>query len=78
VPPSLTRLLARAALPYLGGILQRNGLDEKVRPLPVPLSAGGTGPVKAVVRRVARSSAKSLYRVGREKVAPTLRRWGQA
>jgi len=62
---------------YLGGILERNGFDEKGRPLPVPPATGGAGPVKAVVRRVARSGAKSLYRVGREKVAPTLRRWGQ-
>lgn len=62
---------------YLGGILERNGFDEKGRPLPVPPAMGGAGPVKAVVRRVARSGAKSLYRVGREKVAPTLRRWGQ-
>ncbi|WP_406474672.1 DUF6716 putative glycosyltransferase [Streptomyces sp. NBC_01615] len=62
---------------YLGGILERNGFDEKGRPLPVPLAMAGAGPVKAVVRRVARSGAKSLYRVGREKVAPTLRRWGQ-
>ncbi|WP_369261186.1 DUF6716 putative glycosyltransferase [Streptomyces sp. R35] len=62
---------------YLGGVLERNGFDEKGRPLPVPLAMAGAGPVKAVVRRVARSGAKSLYRVGREKVAPTLRRWGQ-
>ncbi|WP_327430782.1 DUF6716 putative glycosyltransferase [Streptomyces sp. NBC_01236] len=62
---------------YLGGILERNGFDEKGRPLAVPLAMAGAGPVKAVVRRVARSGAKSLYRVGREKVAPTLRRWGQ-
>ncbi|WP_339130807.1 DUF6716 putative glycosyltransferase [Streptomyces sp. f51] len=61
---------------YLGGILERNGLDEKGRP-PALAPDGGTGPLRAVVRRAARSGAKSLYRVGREKVAPALRRWGQ-
>jgi hypothetical protein len=30
-----------------------------------------------VIRRAARGGAKSLYRVGRERVAPALRRWGQ-
>ncbi|MCX4989258.1 DUF6716 putative glycosyltransferase [Streptomyces sp. NBC_00568] len=63
---------------YLGGILERNGLDEKGRPPALVPGGGGAGPLRAVVRRAARSGAKSLYRVGRERVAPTLRRWGQA
>jgi hypothetical protein len=62
---------------YLGGILERNGLDEKGRPLAPGPGGGGGGPLRAVVRRAARGGAKSLYRVGREKVAPALRRWGQ-
>uniref|UniRef100_A0AAU3I0L5 Uncharacterized protein n=1 Tax=Streptomyces sp. NBC_01393 TaxID=2903851 RepID=A0AAU3I0L5_9ACTN len=35
------------------------------------------GPLRTVIRRAARGGAKSLYRVGRERVAPALRRWGQ-
>ncbi|MFE2302330.1 DUF6716 putative glycosyltransferase [Streptomyces sp. NPDC059445] len=63
---------------YLAGILERNGLDEKGRPLTPAAGASGAGPVRTVIRRAARSGAKSLYRVGRERVAPALRRWGQA
>ncbi|MGW3913701.1 DUF6716 putative glycosyltransferase [Streptomyces sp. NPDC005070] len=63
---------------YLAGILERNGLDEKGRPLTLTADAGGGGQVRTVIRRAARSGAKSLYRVGRERVAPALRRWGQA
>ncbi|MFF4539191.1 DUF6716 putative glycosyltransferase [Streptomyces aureus] len=62
---------------YLGGILERNGLDERGRPLALVPGAAGTGPLRTVIRRAARSGAKSLYRVGRERVAPALRRWGQ-
>ncbi|CBG70911.1 putative ATP/GTP binding protein [Streptomyces scabiei 87.22] len=67
----------RAGL-YLGDLLVRHGLDEQGRPLPGTFAAGDAGRVKAVVRRVARSGAKSLYRVGRQRVAPTLRKWGAA
>ncbi|WP_406373815.1 hypothetical protein OG788_26130 [Streptomyces sp. NBC_00647] len=63
---------------YLDGTLERNGLDVKGRPLALGPGDGGAGPPRAVVRRAARSGAKALYRVGRERVAPTLRRWGQA
>ncbi|MFF4353678.1 DUF6716 putative glycosyltransferase [Streptomyces sp. NPDC001530] len=78
LPPLRPYYSPQRAGAYLGGILERNGFDEKGRPLSVPLGGGGAGPVRAVVRRVARGGAKSLYRVGREKVAPALRRWGQA
>ncbi|WP_406172589.1 DUF6716 putative glycosyltransferase [Streptomyces sp. NBC_00996] len=78
LPPLRPYYSPQRAGAYLGGILERNGFDEKGRPLPVPLGGGGAGPLRAVVRRAARSGAKSLYRVGREKVAPALRRWGQA
>ncbi|MEU6274414.1 DUF6716 putative glycosyltransferase [Streptomyces populi] len=66
----------RRAGAYLEGILERNGLDEKGRPS-APAPGGSTGPLRTVVRRAARGGATSLYRVGREKVAPVLRRWGQ-
>ncbi|WP_406838356.1 DUF6716 putative glycosyltransferase [Streptomyces sp. AHU1] len=66
----------RRAGAYLEGVLERNGLDEKGRPL-APAPGGSAGPLRTVVRRAARGGAKSLYRVGREKVAPVLRRWGQ-
>jgi hypothetical protein len=78
LPPLRPYYSPRRAGIYLGSLLERNGLDEKGRPLPGPLGTGGTGPLRAAARRVARSGAKSLYRVGRERVAPTLRRWGQA
>jgi hypothetical protein len=61
---------------YLGGLLERNGFDEKGRPLPAPLGIGGSGRVQKAVRRVARRSAKAAYRVGYQRVAPALRRWG--
>ncbi|MEU9209069.1 DUF6716 putative glycosyltransferase [Streptomyces sp. NPDC048415] len=77
LPPLRPYYSPRRAGAYLGGILERNGFDEEGRPLVVSLG-GGAGSVRAVVRRVARSGAKSLYRVGRERVAPTLRRWGAA
>ncbi|WP_037627269.1 DUF6716 putative glycosyltransferase [Streptomyces aureus] len=67
----------RRAGAYLGGILERNGMDEKGRPLALVPGAAGTGPLRTVIRRAARSGAKSLYRVGRERVAPALRRWGR-
>ncbi|MET9902071.1 hypothetical protein [Streptomyces sp. NPDC006446] len=73
--PSRSPQRARA---YLGGILERNGLDERGRPPALVPDAGGAGPLRAVVRRAARGGAKSLYRVGRERIAPTLLRWGQA
>jgi hypothetical protein len=60
---------------YLGGLLARNGFDEKGRPLGTPLGAGGSG-LKRAVRGVARRGAKAVYRVGYQRVAPTLRKWG--
>ncbi|MFD8818557.1 DUF6716 putative glycosyltransferase [Streptomyces sp. NPDC059627] len=61
---------------YLGGILRNNGFDEQGRPLPVPLGGAGTGRVKKAVRAVAGRGAKKLYRVGHQRLAPALRRWG--
>jgi hypothetical protein len=65
---------------YLPELLTRHGLDEKGRPLPIPLggeSGGISGMLRAPVRRVVRKSAKSLYKVGHQRVAPAIRRWGQ-
>ena len=70
--------LAQRAGAYLDGVLERDGLDVQGRPPALGPGEGGAGPLRAVVRRAARSGAKFLYRVGRERVAPTLRRWGQA
>lgn len=61
---------------YLNGLLARNGFDEKGRPLNTPLGTGGSGRVKRAVRGVARRGAKAVYRVGYQRVAPTLRKWG--
>ena len=60
---------------YLGGLLARNGFDEKGRPLNTPLGTGGSG-LKRAVRGVARRGAKAVYRVGYQRVAPALRKWG--
>jgi len=61
---------------YLTNILRNNGFDEKGRPLPVPLGAGGSGRARRVVRKVAGRGAMKLYRMGHQRVAPALRRWG--
>jgi len=61
---------------YLSGLLTRNGFDEKGRPLNDPLGAADSGRMKKAVRRVARRGAKAVYRVGYQRVAPTLRKWG--
>ncbi|MER6159792.1 DUF6716 putative glycosyltransferase [Streptomyces sp. NPDC001868] len=78
LPPLRPYYTPQRASLYLGDLLHRHGLDEKGRPLPTALGGGDPSRVKAVVRRVARSGAKSLYRVGRQRVAPTLRKWGAA
>ncbi|MFJ9246175.1 DUF6716 putative glycosyltransferase [Streptomyces sp. NPDC101776] len=61
---------------YLVGLLTRNGFDEKGRPLNTPPRASGSGRMKRAVRGAARRGAKAVYRVGYQRVAPTLRRWG--
>ncbi|MFF4250881.1 DUF6716 putative glycosyltransferase [Streptomyces sp. NPDC001663] len=61
---------------YLTGILRSNGFDEKGRPLPTPLGTSGAGRAGKAVRRVAGRGAMKLYRMGHQRVAPALRRWG--
>lgn len=74
-PAPLLHPSARSKI-YLSGLLTRNGFDEKGRPLTDPLGAADSGRVKKAVRRVARRGAKAVYRVGYQRVAPTLRKWG--
>jgi hypothetical protein len=64
---------------YLPELLARHGLDEKGRPLPFPLGDGSgfAGVISRPLRKAVRSSAKGLYRVGHQRVAPMIRRWGQ-
>ncbi|MEV6053061.1 DUF6716 putative glycosyltransferase [Streptomyces sp. NPDC052107] len=63
----------RAGL-YLEGLLRRHGLGLDGRPLPeTPVADGG---VRTVIRRAAGRGAKTLYGVGRKRVAPALRKWG--
>ncbi|MFI6247177.1 DUF6716 putative glycosyltransferase [Streptomyces sp. NPDC051016] len=76
LPPLRPYYTAQSAGIYLGTILRHNGFDEEGRPLPAPLGAAGTGRMKKAVRRVARRGAKKLYRVGHQRLAPALRRWG--
>ncbi|SFE82851.1 hypothetical protein SAMN05216251_105352 [Actinacidiphila alni] len=66
----------RTAPGYLPGVLARHGLDPKGEP------AGGLaprdpGPVRRAVRDFVRNSARTAYRQGVQRVAPTIRRWGQ-
>ncbi|WP_406439206.1 hypothetical protein OHB00_29730 [Streptomyces sp. NBC_00631] len=76
LPPLRPYYTSHNAGVYLAGILRNNGFDEQGRPLPVPLGADGTGRVKNAVRAVTRRGAKKLYRVGHQRLAPALRRWG--
>ncbi|MFJ3309061.1 DUF6716 putative glycosyltransferase [Streptomyces sp. NPDC086549] len=78
LPPLRPYYTPQRAGIYLTGLLDRHGLDERGRPLPAGPGAAGPGRVQAAVRRVARHGAKTLYRVGRRRVAPALRRWGAA
>ncbi|MER7930126.1 DUF6716 putative glycosyltransferase [Streptomyces sp. NPDC096057] len=76
LPPLRPYYTPERAGMYLGDLLQRNGFDERGRPLPTPAGAAGPGPLKSAVRRVSGRGAKKLYRFGYQRVAPTLRRWG--
>ncbi|MER5434271.1 DUF6716 putative glycosyltransferase [Streptomyces sp. NPDC002588] len=76
LPPLRPYYTPRTAGAYLGPILGRHGLDEQGRPLPLP--AAGSGRAGRAVRKVAGRGARKLYRMGHQKVAPTLRRWGAA
>ncbi|MFJ8112636.1 DUF6716 putative glycosyltransferase [Streptomyces sp. NPDC096132] len=76
LPPMRPYYTPSSAGAYLGPLLERHGLDEKGRPLATPTTASGrTG---RAVRRVAAHGARKLYRMGYQRVAPALRRWGAA
>ncbi|WP_071659474.1 DUF6716 putative glycosyltransferase [Streptomyces humi] len=76
LPPLRPYYTARTAGLYLDGILRNNGFDGSGRPLPLPSAVGGTGFVRTTVRRVAGRGAGKLYRLGHQRLAPALRRWG--
>ncbi len=57
------------AADYLESLLSRRGLGLSGRPLPMSLASEPTA-----VRRLIRRGAGGLYRVGRKKVAPVIRR----
>ncbi|MEU1177357.1 DUF6716 putative glycosyltransferase [Streptomyces sp. NPDC005820] len=76
LPPLRPYYTPSSAGPYLVPILERHGLDEKGRPLPE--GAAGSGRAGGAVRRVAGRGARKLYRMGHQRVAPALRRWGAA
>ena len=58
-------------------LLERRGDDLAGRPLPV-LGSASRPAGKSAMRRLVRRGAFGLYRVGRQRVAPTLRRWSRA
>ncbi|WP_285664109.1 DUF6716 putative glycosyltransferase [Actinorhabdospora filicis] len=58
---------------YLSGLLRRQGLEEDGGPR--PRSPEGSG--RSAVRRFARRSMRSAYRVAANRLAPVIRRWGQ-
>ncbi|MCP3760630.1 DUF6716 putative glycosyltransferase [Streptomyces sp. TBY4] len=63
---------------YLPELLARHGLDERGRPLPVPLGGGpgARGLVPRHLRKMLRPLAKRVYQFGYQRVAPALRRVG--
>ncbi|MFC4503777.1 MULTISPECIES: DUF6716 putative glycosyltransferase [Streptomyces] len=77
LPPLRPYYTPRSAGLYLGDILRRHGLDEQGRPRSAPATAA-SGRTGRAVRRLARRGAGKLYRVGYQRVAPTLRKWGAA
>ncbi|GAA1914779.1 hypothetical protein GCM10009716_25290 [Streptomyces sodiiphilus] len=72
LPPLRPYYTQERAGDYLAQLLERRGLDLLGRPLPHPADAAGTA-----MRRLVRRGAGGLYRVGRQRVAPMIRRWAQ-
>ncbi|CAG7601275.1 hypothetical protein JT723_11525 [Streptomyces bryophytorum] len=66
----------RTAPGYLPGILARHGLTPKGEPV-AGFAPREAGPVRQAVRDFVRNSARTAYRQGVQRVAPTIRRWGQ-
>jgi hypothetical protein len=76
LPPLSPYYTPRTAPGYLPGILARQGLDPKGEPV-AGLARTEPGPVRRAVRDLVRNSARTAYRQGVQRVAPTIRRWGQ-
>ncbi|MEY9835307.1 hypothetical protein ABH941_000518 [Streptacidiphilus sp. EB103A] len=63
---------------YQPALLRRYGLDPKGAPLvEAPAPDQRAGALNRIVRRTVRRSARSCYRLGAQRVAPVIRRWGQ-
>jgi hypothetical protein len=60
---------------YLPALLARNGLDTDGTPLVVDAAWGAADP--GLRRRLARATARRVYRVGVRAVEPRVRRWAQ-
>ena len=67
---------ARTAPGYLPKVLARHGLNAKGEPVAGSAPAE-PGPLRRAVRDLVRNSARTAYRQGVQRVAPTIRRWGQ-
>lgn len=78
LPPIRPYYTPQRASGYLPELLARHGLDDRGRPLPVPLSGrpGARGTVPRYLRKVLRPLAKRAYQFGYQQVAPALRRIG--
>lgn len=78
LPPIAPYYTPQRASLYLPELLARHGLDERGRPLPVPLSGGpgARGLVLRHLRKILRPLAKRVYQFGYQRVAPALRRIG--
>jgi hypothetical protein len=66
----------RTAPHYLPGVLARHGLDPKGEPVS-GLAPTEPGPLRRAVHNLVRNSARTAYRQGVQRVAPTIRRLGQ-
>jgi hypothetical protein len=76
LPPLAPYYTARTAPGYLPGVLARQGLNANGEPVGglAPIEPGA---VRRAVRDLVRNSARTAYRQGVQRVAPTIRRWGQ-
>jgi hypothetical protein len=73
LPPLRPYYTVERAPGYLPGVLARHGLDPKGEPLP-----GRSAPGRpSAVGRLARGTARRAYRIGVQRVAPLIRRWGR-
>jgi hypothetical protein len=76
LPPLSPYYTLRTAPGYLPGVLARHGLDPKGEPV-AGLAPVDAGPLRRAARDLLRNSARAAYRQGVQRVAPSIRRWGQ-